>query len=242
MLKDRIRRRFPAAAGSYLRCKRALQLLSRAPQFLTCYRQLGNGSIPHDALLDYCFSGPLRPAQIREELQQLANEIAILRAERALEIGTCSGGTLFLLCRLAQRDADIISVDLPGGPFGAGYTWLQQIVYGRFPIGNQRLLLLRADSHSGDTHATVVRELKGKPLDYLFIDGDHSYAGVKRDFELYSPLVRSGGLIAFHDIAKHTRDDCQVDRFWNEVKASYAHREFIADANQGWAGIGVLYV
>jgi predicted O-methyltransferase YrrM len=175
-------------------------------------------------------------------LQQLANEIAILRAKRVLEIGTCSGGTLFLLCRLAQRDAEIISVDLPRGPFGGGYNWLQQIVYGRFPIGNQRLLLLRADSHSGDTHATVVRELKGKPLDYLFIDGDHSYAGVKRDFEMYSPLVRSGGLIAFHDIAKHTRDDCQVDRFWNEVKASYTHREFIADANQGWAGIGVLYV
>src|SRR6267154_52016 len=174
MLKDRIRHRFPAAAGSYSRCKRALQLLSRTPQFLTCYRQLGNGSIPHDALLDYCFSGPLRPAQVREELQQLANEIAILRAKRALEIGTCSGGTLFLLCRLAQRDAEIISVDLPGGPFGAGYTWVQQIVYGRFPIGNQRLLLLRADSHSGIRIRPLFGNSKGSLLINFFLDATHS--------------------------------------------------------------------
>jgi hypothetical protein len=34
----------------------------------------------------------------------------------------------------------------------------------------------------------------------LFIDGDHTYEGVRRDFEMYSPLVRKGGIIAFHDI------------------------------------------
>jgi len=45
--------------------------------------------------------------------------------------------------------------------------------------------------------------LNGEPLDFLFIDGDHTYEGVKRDFEMYSPLVRNGGIIAFHDIVKH---------------------------------------
>jgi predicted O-methyltransferase YrrM len=33
----------------------------------------------------------------------------------------------------------------------------------------------------------------------LFIDGDHSYLGVKRDIELYAPRVVPGGIIAFHD-------------------------------------------
>ena len=33
----------------------------------------------------------------------------------------------------------------------------------------------------------------------LFIDGDHSYLGVKRDIELYAPRVVLGGYIAFHD-------------------------------------------
>jgi len=37
------------------------------------------------------------------------------------------------------------------------------------------------------------------PVDLLFIDGDHSYEGVKKDFENYSPLVESGGYIIFDD-------------------------------------------
>ncbi|WP_307441004.1 MULTISPECIES: class I SAM-dependent methyltransferase [unclassified Paenibacillus] len=36
-------------------------------------------------------------------------------------------------------------------------------------------------------------------LSVLFVDGDHSYLGVKRDIELYVPRVVSGGFIAFHD-------------------------------------------
>lgn len=33
----------------------------------------------------------------------------------------------------------------------------------------------------------------------LFIDGDHSYEGVTRDISLFSPLLKSGGLIVFDD-------------------------------------------
>ncbi len=36
-------------------------------------------------------------------------------------------------------------------------------------------------------------------IDFLFIDGDHNYEGVKKDWELYSPLLKSGSVIAFHD-------------------------------------------
>lgn len=38
-----------------------------------------------------------------------------------------------------------------------------------------------------------------KFCDLLFIDGDHRYAGVKSDIELFRPWVKSGGIIAFHD-------------------------------------------
>jgi len=34
---------------------------------------------------------------------------------------------------------------------------------------------------------------------FLFIDGDHSYEGVKADFEAWSPYVVVGGIVAFHD-------------------------------------------
>lgn len=36
-------------------------------------------------------------------------------------------------------------------------------------------------------------------IDFLFIDGDHTYQAVMTDWLLYSPLVKSGGIIAFHD-------------------------------------------
>lgn len=36
-------------------------------------------------------------------------------------------------------------------------------------------------------------------IDVLFIDGDHSYNGVKADFELYSKLLTKSGVIFIHD-------------------------------------------
>jgi predicted O-methyltransferase YrrM len=85
--------------------------------------------------------------------------------------------------------------------------------------------------------------LGGSPIDFLFIDGDHTYEGVKRDFELYSPLVKKGGIIAFHDIAVHPEKlKCFVNVFWDELKKDYKYQEFIEDKNQGWGGIGVLFL
>jgi predicted O-methyltransferase YrrM len=78
-------------------------------------------------------------------------------------------------------------------------------------------------------------------IDYLFIDGDHTYAGVKQDFEMYSPLVRRGGLVAFHDICVHTsQEQCEVDRFWREIRTQFKSREFVQNPDQGKYGIGVL--
>lgn len=47
--------------------------------------------------------------------------------------------------------------------------------------------------------AWLNRILKGRQIDFLFIDGDHSVEGVRSDWDNYSPFVRSGGIIAFHD-------------------------------------------
>lgn len=44
----------------------------------------------------------------------------------------------------------------------------------------------------------VIKSFK-KPLDLLFIDGAHDYEGVLQDFIAWSPLVKPGGMIAFHD-------------------------------------------
>ena len=102
---------------------------------------------------------------------------------------------------------------------------------------------MRRDSHDPRTLEEVRRILGDEKVDFLFIDGDHTYEGVKRDFEMYSPLVKEGGIVAFHDICPHPPETkCEVSKFWNEVKQKYRHVEIVEDWNQKWAGIGVLYV
>ena len=186
----------------------------------------------------------IRPLQIREEIDQLLRIISILRPKTLVEIGTCNGGTLFLFCQVADPTATIVSIDLPGGPFGGGYpAWKIPLYksFARYPT--QRIHLLRADSHNPNTLRKVREILTGKPLDFLFIDGDHTYEGVKRDFEMYSPLVRKGGVIAFHDIVEHPPETrCEVSMFWNEIKHGYKYLEIVKDWKQNWAGIGVIFV
>lgn len=201
----------------------------------------------HDAL-DFAFSFrafgiSIKPTQVKYEIARLLEIVGELRPRAVLEIGTAGGGTLFLFTRVADPNAKIVSIDLPGGPFGGGYPKWKVPLYKSFAREGQRIYLLRRDSHDPRTLEKVKEILGGEKVDFLFIDGDHTYEGVKKDFEMYSPLVRKGGIIAFHDICPHPPETkCEVSRFWNEVKRRYRYLEIVEDWNQKWAGIGVLYV
>lgn len=181
------------------------------------------------------------------ELAGLCRDVQELRPQVVVEIGSAGGGTLSCWCELAARDALIVSVDWPAGPFSGGVdsAALEELFRG-FPRGRQELRLVRGDSHSAEVFAKTKGALGGEPVDFLFIDGDHTYDGVKQDWEMYSPLVRPGGLVAFHDIAVHPVElECDVDVFWSELSESlpegswWEHRE---PSVPDWAGIGVVRV
>jgi hypothetical protein len=55
-----------------------------------------------------------------------------------------------------------------------------------------------------------------KEIDVLLIDGDHSYDGVKADYDKYMPFVKDGGLILFHDVLWPQKGVMKF--FWEEVK------------------------
>ena len=115
--------------------------------------------------------------------------------------------------------------------------------YQAFVKPKQNLHLIRADSHSEKTLKEVQKIFQKEPLDFLFIDGDHSYEGVKRDFELYSPLVKEGGLIGLHDILpRQDLPNIQVERFWKEIKDQYKSREIIGAEGTGRTfGYGLVH-
>lgn len=189
------------------------------------------------ATMNY-YNGFLGPVQDVDELARLLDDVKSLRPQTILEIGTHRGGTLFLWTRFAQPDATLISIDLPRGKFGGGFSPFRVPMYRRFVRVNQQLHLLRADSHAVTTLDQTQQLLAGRPLDLLFIDGDHTFDGAKSDWQMYAPLVRRGGLIVFHDIAGNYADT-QVKSFWDSLKSQYSHREYISHPN-GKFGIGIL--
>ncbi len=182
----------------------------------------------------------LRPYQIMSEITALLRIVQESNPKVIVEIGTRGGGTLFLFARTTNSEK-IISIDLPEGPFGGGYPFWMVPFFKSF--GRKQVIhLIRADSHSEEALGKLKTQLKGGEVDFLFIDGDHTYHGVKQDFHMYSPLVRKGGIVAFHDIVAHDlKDGCEVDKFWNEVKVGYRNVEIVERQNQKCAGIGVLY-
>jgi hypothetical protein len=53
----------------------------------------------------------------------------------------------------------------------------------------------------------VKRDIK---IDYLHIDADHTYGGVKKDFELYSTIMNENGIISIHDTDKRYWDNFET--------------------------------
>lgn len=49
------------------------------------------------------------------------------------------------------------------------------------------------------TSKEAAEELKDESLDFVFIDACHLYESVREDIELWTPLVRVGGIVAGHD-------------------------------------------
>ena len=45
----------------------------------------------------------------------------------------------------------------------------------------------------------VGRGWRRKQVDFLLVDGDHSYSGVLKDIDAWWPVVRRGGTVFFHD-------------------------------------------
>jgi cephalosporin hydroxylase len=184
-------------------------------------------------------------AQKKYELLMLQELLLGKRIKRIMEVGTWSGGTALLWAKMvsAYEDGIVYCCDLR---FKYGVLFCIESGVGltrEYP--DQMYAIVKERGHimeiEGDTHSPYqierIKNIVGKEsLDFMFIDGDHSYEGVKADFENFSGLVKKGGYIAFHDITDsdyHRFYGCFVEKFWKEIKDNYLHWEFI-DGNEYW--------
>jgi cephalosporin hydroxylase len=157
-----------------------------------------------------------------------------------MEIGTDQGGTFAIWSKLSN-DGIRISLDLPHGQFGrADYDVTLRDKY-LTSLGDQ-VTMIHGSSHDYELLAKVKELLGETQLDFLFIDGDHTYEGVKQDYEMYKGLVKEGGWIGFHDIKDtpfHRNANCRVDQLWNELVGEKI--EFV-DRLSEYGGIGFIQV
>ena len=198
-----------------------------------------------DKFMDFAFNFKfeefnLAPLQNKEELKTFLEICVMKKPKTVIEIGTAAGGTLFLLCKVLDENSKIVSIDLPEGDFGGElYPNWKKPIYHSFAKNKQELLLIRDNSQNKET-LEKVKKLVGDKIDLLIIDGDHTYPGVKKDFELYSQIVSQDGLIIFHDINQKIKN-VEVWKLWNELKSKYETFEIITFGEEKGFGIGIIY-
>ncbi len=169
-----------------------------------------------------------RIQQVREEWEWMISKIerkGVLR--NILEIGCYDGGSSWYLNQLAKN---MITIDNN-----------QPCRFNPSDLG-EHYQYIGGDSHDPTMH----KYFSQHKWDFVFIDGDHSYDGVKKDFYTILPYLRKGTPVAFHDIIispHHHSCNCYVGEFWEELKKEYSATRFEEyKSNTEWAGIGIVWI
>ena len=177
-----------------------------------------------------------------EEFSDLLREVERLKPAIVVEIGFGRGGTCWAWSKIGSV-TNLICIDLPEGPWGGeGFArtsaTLQYIRDNSFP----ELSFIGGDSKDKKVYEKLEEVIGDEQIDFLMIDGDHSYEGVKKDYEIFSRKVRKGGLIAFHDICEHSVESgCEVKKFWDELREGKDYVQYVVEP-LNWGGIGVIRV
>jgi len=183
------------------------------------------------------FAGVLhRMEQINAEIWPFAEWLYNRRPHNVLEIGVRHGGTSALWHGFCT--GRIVGVDWEGRD-GLGEETRK--VHAALTLQYPRFESIIGDSHSGET----IRRIDDKSddgYDFIFIDGDHTYEGVREDFINFKCVLSRGGCIAFHDIVDTptTRNAGQgVFKFWNKLKVWHPGKWKEFSINGEWGGLGV---
>jgi predicted O-methyltransferase YrrM len=157
------------------------------------------------------------PGLLRPEDEDKLYELASATDGPILEIGTYRGRstTIMALAAASGAGALLVSVDVDPAAQRAASSAL--IRHG----AGERVVLVRGSA------AAALRRLRGLRPALIFIDGDHSAAGVLRDLEALEPVVPDDGLLLFHDFADPRNADPSVPEIGVQegIRASWVARD-----------------
>ncbi len=184
----------------------------------------------------------IRPYRAIEGFLTEAEAVALYRAANRLspgatvvEIGSWKGKSTYCLARGLRAGGRVHVID----PFDAYGEPGSAEIYAREksaePLEAQFIANLAPVKSAIVVHRGYSRKFTDdfSRIDLLMIDGDHSVEGCRFDFVNFSPLIASGGWIAFHD---YYPDRSDLGPTWvidNLVKPSGHYTEY-TQANSLW--------
>lgn len=179
--------------------------------------------------------------QDMRELVRLYDAAVRTQPSTVVEVGSLFGGTLWWwMVGLPVAPKVVVSIDkrVPE----SDYRHVEQLHW--WGQWQQWATLRKIDFHHLDADSgseETVEAVKSivPSIDFLFIDGAHDERSVRRDYEAYGSLVRSGGVIGFHDIAFTEGEYFGVKPLWEELRNRYPHEEVVMTPGE-W-GIGIIY-
>jgi len=113
--------------------------------------------------------------------------VRLLKPEAAIEIGTFKGYTTICIAQALEDNKK-----------GKLYT-IDPIEQEITKIAIKKSGLKRRINYIIDYSTEVIPKLNLSRLDFVFIDGDHSYESCLADFNVVKPYLRSGSTVVFHD-------------------------------------------
>ena len=142
-----------------------------------------------------------------EELMWLFN--SIIKTRHIVRMNIAEGALLYKYSR-RKKDSTILEIGRKQG--GSAIIMAAAIEKGRVysidkirnphAIRNCRNFSDKIVLVDGDSAKIKWRQ----PIGLLFIDGDHSYNGLRSDIRRYCPWVEQGGYVLFHDVLVENKE------------------------------------
>jgi len=141
----------------------------------------------------FCLLGLRRPIV---QLSRTEQEVLIRWAsgrQHAVELGVAEGGSAYLIAYALAPTGSLDLVD-PFFPGALHVLGLHELIARRLLRGAKPTVrFLKMLSWEAPTKASL------SPIDFLFVDADHAAEAVRRDWDVWSPLLTAGAVVLFHD-------------------------------------------
>lgn len=169
----------------------------------------------------------LQPIQTREEISEMAERAKSNQPSTLIEIGSAKGGTAYIWSRYLDTPDTILCLDMDFNGREEFFDYFAS-------YSGKQIFCLEGNSHADGTKNRVEEILSGEQIDFLYIDGDHSYQGVKSDFEMYKPLMLNDAIIGMHDVENQNTG---VPEFWSELEQEYDCEKIPQEGASGVTGL-----